>query len=165
MHRHHCYVFISMFFRHCCSFDSLIQHRTRDLFVLLCVSLYFLAVDRCYRHPSVCVYVCHFYLGIWQWKIAFEHFDKRIYCSLDWHLCSVQIIWFSRWSFSTVWNFFRWMHMCCFSLVSFLFPRVFTFDLFRHFGLTIAFVFGIGFVIWQKPSQTISKIPAITLLN
>lgn len=25
------------------------------------------------------------------------------------------------------------------------------FDLFRHFGLTIAFVFNVGFVIWQKP--------------
>lgn len=72
MHRHHCYVFISMFFRHCCSFDSLIQHRTRDLFVLLCVSLYFLAVDRCYRHPSVCVYacaaqMCMFAIFIWEY--------------------------------------------------------------------------------------------------
>lgn len=133
-----------------CVRHSSLQYSTATFFLPCCVLFWQLIAV-----IALCVLcVCHFHLENGNEKLLFEHFNKRTHCLLYWHLCRYKSFGLrahlshSRWVSPSLFQYINrfgkesHMHVCHSSL---------SFDLFRHFGLTIAFVFGCWFCYLTKP--------------
>lgn len=115
-----------------------------------------LAVDHSYRYLyTVCMRCCVCVFAILIWEMAMKN------CFWTFQPTKGPIVFIALAfillykSFGLLDDRFQLCVCACVACLSISFNRTRTrvcmFDLFRHFGLTIAFVFNVGFVIWQKP--------------
>lgn len=109
MYRHHCYVFISndcnvspafaglsLFIFYECACVPLMPSKCfffSSLLFLCRLWTFSFPITLFWQLIAVIAFVCaclwlpFLFILEWQWKIAFEHFNKRIYCLSHWHLC------------------------------------------------------------------------------